>query len=409
MGRILQFLGLEKRAAGFDELEAFLASARSTAAGVAVDPSTALRYAPVLASVKLISESVAQLPLLLFRRDGVGRQKVEDHPAEKLLTVLSNPWTVPFQLKADMTAELLLHGESFGLVARSSDGRPLEIIPLHHGAVCVEFGPDLAPIYRLTLPDGAQRLLAPSELLHIRGLSHGCRGPYHRPLSVVREASDAIGLGLALEKHAANIMKRGARPAGVVSTPSKLSQGAIERMRASIEAAHGGTNSGRTMVLEEGSTYSPLTFSSVDLQFQEMRAFQVLEVARIFRVPPSLIASMDKITHANAESLGQQFLSLTLSPVLQLWCEVLARDLLTEAERDAGYYFRFKTDALSMVELLPRIQAYAQAIGGALMTPDEARDAFDLPPVQGGDQLRLPLNTAGAADGAAPATGAANG
>ncbi|TWB22144.1 HK97 family phage portal protein [Nitrospirillum amazonense] len=404
MGRIRQFFGLEKRS-GFDELEAFLAAARSTAAGIGVDPETALRYPPVLAAVRLISESVAQLPVHLFQKDGEGRQRADDHPVEAIIARRPNPWSTPWQVKSDLTSQLLTRGEAFGLVARAADGRVLELIPLRRGAVCVTTADDMSPIYTLTMPSGAQRVLDRSEIFHLRGMSHGCG----RPLSPVVEGADAIGLGLALEQHAANLMKRGARPAGVVSTPSKLSDPAIARMRASIEAAHAGAASGRTLVLEEGSTFTPLTFASTDLEFAAMRSFQVAEVSRLFRVPLSLLSEMDRVTHANAESLGQQFLTLTLLPILRLWCETIARDLLNEDEQ-ASYYAEFLTAGLEMADLANRVDAYVKSIAGGLMTADECRARENLPP-EGGEaaKLRFPLNTA--ADGAAPATdpGAANG
>ncbi len=155
------------------------------------------------------------------------------------------------------------------------------------------------------------------------------------------------------------------------------------------------------MVLEEGAKYSPLTFSSVDLQFQEMRTFQVAEVSRIFRVPLSLLSEMSRVTHANAESLGRQFLSLTLLPYLRLWQETIARDLLTEDEQQ-DHYAEFTTSALEMADLHARVDSYVKAIAGGLLTADEARGKENLPPVGGeAAKLRFPLNTAGegSADG----------
>lgn len=401
MGRILQFLGLEKRGTGFDSLESFLAVARSTAAGVAVSPETALRYPPVMAAVRLISESVAQLPCHLYERSGEGRQRADGHPVEGIIARRPNPWTTPFGLKSDLTAQLLIAGEAFALVVRAADGRPLELIPLPPSAVTVTTADDLSPVYTLTAASGARRVLGQGEVFHLRGLT---AGPGGRPLSPVREGADAIELGLALERHASQLMRRGARPAGTLEVPSKLSDSAVSRLRASIRNMHAGSESGSTMVLEEGAKYSPLTFSSVDLQFQEMRSFQVAEVSRLFRVPLSLLSEMDRVTHANAESLGQQFLTLTLLPILRLWTETIARDLLDEEEQ-SDFYAEFTTNALQMADLAARTDAYCKAIAGGLMTADECRAAENLPAVGGeAAKLRFPLNTA--ADGA---MGAANG
>lgn len=399
MGFFKRILGLETRGDGsWGDLASLLASANATSAGIAVNPSTALEYAPVLAAVRLIAESVGQLPVHLFERNGDDRKRADDHPVERLLTKLPAPWVTPFQFKTDMTAGLLLHGEAFALVARATDGRVLEMVPLHHGAVTTETAPDLSPLYFLTLADGTRRPLDHSEVFHLRGLSVA----QGKPLSPVHAGRDAIGLGIALQRHASNLMRRGARPAGVLEVPGKLSDPAVNRLRASVQSLHSGIESGGTMVLEEGAKYSPLAFSSVDLEFQAMREFQVAEVSRLFRVPLSLLSEMSRVTHANAESLGRQFLSLTLLPYLRLWSETIFRDLLTEDEQDR-FYAEFTTGALEMANLGERIDALCKSVAGGLMTADEARGRENLPP-QGGEaaKLRFPLNTG---NGSSPGDG----
>lgn len=385
----------EKRS--FYELERFLLAANSTAAGISVSPESALSYPPVLAAVRLISESVAMLPVHLFEKTGDDRRRADDHPVEFLLTKQPAPWLTPFSVKADMTAALLLHGESFALVTRAADGRVIELIPVPNQSVTIKTTPGAEPQYMLALANGSQQAVERSRIFHLRGLSVAGG----KPVSPVKEGREAIALGLALEKHAANLMARGARPAGSLELPGKVSESALARLRASLAALHSGNASGGTMILEEGAKYSPLTFNSVDIQFQEMRTFQVAEVSRIFRVPLSLLSEMSRVTHANAESLGRQFLSLTLLPYLRLWCETIQRDLLDESEQ-ADFYAEFTTSALEMADLSARVDSYVKAIAGGLLTADEARGKENLPPIGGeASRLRFPLNTAG--------EGAANG
>jgi len=396
--RLKSMFGLERRSDGeWGELGGLLAAANATAAGIAVNASTALEYAPCLAAVRLIAESVGQLPVHLFERRGEDRRRAEDHPLERLLTRQPAPWVTPFGFKTDLTAALLLHGEAFALVSRTGDGRVLELVPLPNGAVSVETASDLSPTYTLTLANGARRPLERGEVFHLRGLGV----LPNRGLSLVHAGRHAIGLGIALDRHAAQIMAKGARPSGVISLPGRMSDPVLARLRESVRARHTGQSAGDTMILEEGAKFEALTFSSVDIQFQEMRQHQVAEVSRIFRVPLSLLAEMSRVTHANAESLGQQFLSLTLLPYLRLWSETIFRDLLTEDEQDR-FYAEFTTGALEMADLAARVESYCKAIAGGLMTADEARGRENLPP-QGGEaaRLRFPLNT-GTDTGGAP-------
>lgn len=389
MSRFRRFFGLEKRAAGFDTLAEILRVASETSAGIAVGPETALKYAPVLSSVRLIAESVGQLPVHLFQKNGEDRKRSDNHPVEKLLSKSPAPWITPFEFKSSMTVSLLIHGEAFALISRSADGRVLELVPLPNSSVTCKVSVGFEPEYLLTLADGRQQAIDRDRIFHLRGLS----AAGGKPISPVQECRESIALGLALERHASQIMSRGARPAGTVEVPSKLSDSAIARMRASISSLHAGAASGSTMILEEGAKYNPLTFSSVDLQFQEMRTFQVAEISRAFRVPLSLLSEMSRVTHSNSESLGRQFLSLTLLPYLRLWQETLARDLLSEEEKDS-LYFEFTTNALEMADLSSRVDAYVKSISGGLLTADEARARENLPPAGGeAAKLRFPLNT----------------
>ncbi|CCG09595.1 phage portal protein [Pararhodospirillum photometricum] len=378
----------KKETRGWGELERLILAANETAAGISVSPDSALEYAPVLAAVRLISESVAMLPVHLYESDGGDKRRADDHPLERLMTRLPNPWTTAFQMKADLTAALLLDGEAFALVIRGRDGSVIEVTPLPRGSVSVETLEDLAPQYRVSLASGEQRILGPGEVLHLRGLGT----LPNKGLSLVHQGRHAIGLGMALERHASTLMAKGARPGGVLEVPGMLSPEALGRIKAGMAQGHGGSASGGTLVLENGTKYNPLTWNSVDIQFQEMRTFQVAEVSRIFRVPLSLLSEMSRVTHANAESLGQQFLSLTLLPYLRLWTETIYRDLLKPQEQER-YYAEFTTGALEMADLAGRVDAYVKAIGGGLMTPSEARQRENLPPVAGGDVLRVPLNT----------------
>jgi HK97 family phage portal protein len=397
MSVVSKVLGwFEKRSGSLGELERFLISTNTTAAGIAVGPETALQYPPVFAAVWLIAESIGQLPVHLYQKNGEDRKRADSHSVEKLIAKRPADWITPLEFKVSMTVSLLLHGESFALINRSGDGRPLEIVPVPNSCLTCKIAPGAEPEYTIALADGSQQAIDRDRIFHLRGLS----AAGGKPISPVHCGREAIALGLQLERHAANLMRRGARPAGTLEVPGKLSDPAVARLRASIQNLHSNSESGSTMVLEEGSKYSPLTFSSVDLQFQEMRTFQVAEVSRLFRVPLSLLSEMSRVTHANAESLGRQFLSLTLLPYLRLWCETLARDLLTQEEQDE-YYFEFNANALEMADLANRVDAYVKSISGGLLTPDEARARENLPPVGGeAAKLRFPLNTANGAGSA---------
>jgi len=391
-----RILGLETRSGSLGELERMLAAANTTAAGLSVNPDAALRCASVAACARILAEAVAQLPLHLYRRtpDG-GKERVTDHPLAALVHGSVNDWTTSAEWRATAMHQLVTRGEAFSFIGRGG-GRIIELVNAPPGAITTEWTDAGEPAFTVTLSDGTHRPIDRSELLWLR-----LPGPDPRkPLSLVDQAREAIALALTMEGHAARLFRNGARPSGVLTAPGRLNDQVIARLKASLKALHGGDASGGTAVLEEGMKFEPLTFSSVDLQFLELRRHQIAEIARVFRVPLHLLQELERTTHNNAEHMGQQFLSLTVLPWLLLWRLALARDLLTEAERDE-YFFEFLTDDLARADLASRMTAYVQAVSNGVLTANEARAMENRPPLPGGDDLRMPLNTAPAGNGGA--------
>ncbi|WP_420331892.1 phage portal protein [Oceanicaulis alexandrii] len=367
----------------------------ATAAGQAVTPKTAMRCAPVYASVKVLAESVAQLPLHLYRRDGEAKERATDHPLYALLHDAPNEWTSAAEFKQDMQTALCLHGNAFAFINRVGDEvRELVQIPSDRVQVLTD-RVTMEPRYKVTAADDQPREYDRSEILHLRTIGT----EPNVGLSPITQAREAIGLALAMEQHAGGLFGSGARPAGVLKMDRPMTPEALARVRESWQASHGGgENSGKTAILEGGLDFKPIQFSSVDLQFQEMRRWQIGEIARVFRIPLHMLQDLERTTHANAESMGRQFLTLTLSPWLELWEGAIKRSLLSAEER-GQYYAEYQTDALARADLAQRFEAYAKAVTNGLLSPNEVRAAENRSPYPGGDQYRLPLNTEDAANG----------
>lgn len=392
LSSVRRMLGIERKgtlASPSPELLALL-GATPTASGVGVTAETAMRCPAVYASVKVIAESVAQLPLHLYRKAASGvKERAEDHPLFELLHDQANDWTSAFEFRLTMQTALCLHGNAFAFINRA-DGKVFELIPIPSTAVALEVDAvTMEPSYRVTASDGTQRVYDRTEIFHLKTLGTSC----HIGMSPIVQAKEAIGLALAMEEHGARLFGSGARPSGIFKYSKTLGPEALKRLRESFNAAHsGGSNSGKTLILEDGMEFQSVQFNSVDLQFLEMRRHQVAEIARVYRIPLHLLQDLERTTHANAESMGQQFLSLTLLPWLKMWEGAIRRALLTPEER-RELYAEFMTDDLARADLAARFEAYAKAVTNGLLSPNEVRAAENRSPYPGGDQFRLPLNT----------------
>lgn len=363
-------------------LELFEGAAPSIA-GVVVSPVTAMTCAPVRCAVQAIAETVSQLPLMVYQRgENNSRERITEHPAYSLLHDSANDWTPAATFIEQVTQDALLqpHG-GFAFINRVG-GKPVELIrlnPYRTPVVPKEIYGE--PVYEVS-EKGGTRLLSWRDVIHIPSPSESLFG-------LVHDARQAIGLALVMEQYAARLFGRGARPAGILKFKGKLDAASSTRMKASWQAAHGGSNSGGTAVIEEGGEFQPLTLNSVDAQFLEMRKFAIEEIARHFRIPPVFLMDYGRATWSNAEAMGQQFLTYTLMPWIKRWEGEIALKLFTPDERKL-YFAEFNTAALLRTDFDARMDGYQKSIAARIFNPNEVRAIENYPPYVGGDKYENP-------------------
>ena len=370
-------------------LEEFLASASVTASGIAVSPTKALECPAVARGVAVRCEVLGMLPLHLFERlDGGGKERAEGHPLEKLLSGRPNGWTSAPAFLMQLERDALLHDiGGIAIANRVGDGRIHELVRIKPGAAQVEEDDAGEPRYRVTLKNGQQRVYAWRDVLHIENIGG---------VSPIRQAREAIGIAMAMASHAGLLFANGARPSGVLETKEKLQEPVLKRLKESWTKFHTGEASGGTAILESGLTFKPLTFNSVDAQFEQLRQFQVVEIARVLGVPPSLLFDFGRATWGNAEQMAQSFMTFTLLPRLRLWAGAVSR--LMSAEEQEEFFPEFIVDAVAMAELSARFAAYASAISSRILNPNEVRAMENRPPYVGGERFENPNTTSGSAE-----------
>lgn len=366
-------------------LEEFFASAGATSSAIAVTPTKALECAPVARGVSVRSETLGILPVHLYRRlDGGGKERA-DHPLETLLSGRPNGWTSTPEFLMTLERDSLLHDAgAFALANRVDGGRVAELVRLVPGSVEVKTDPVGEPQYLVSQPGGGRRAYPWRDILHIPNVGGVCP---------VRQAREAIGLYKAMEGHAGRIFANGGRPSGVLKSKRSLSDAMIQRLKTSWSNNHSGSASGGTAILEDGMEWEALTFNSVDLQFIELRGFQVTEIARALGVPPTLLFDFGRATWSNAAEMGQAYLTFTLMPRLKLWTGAIAR--LLSAEEQAELVPEFTVDAIVQAEIAARFAAYASAISSRILNPNEVREMENRAPYAGGEEFVNPNITAG--------------
>lgn len=383
------------------QLEEALRSGSLTASGAAVTPNSAMRVATVYACVRIISGAVATLPLDIKRRvDSRTREDASDHSLWTVIRRKPNRWQTPSQFRRMMQAHLLLRGNAFAMKVISR-GEVRELIPLHPDRVERTQLDDLSLEYTYTRKDGRRIRLAQADMFDLVGLTlDGVNG-----VSALTYARETVGLALAMEDHGSTTFRHGARVSGALSHPNKLGKEGQDTLRASLDAFRsGGEQEGKTLILEEGMTYSTIAMTAEDAQWIESRKFSRTDIAMFFGVPPHMIGDTEKSTSwgtgIEQQSIG--FVAYTLEDHLTMWEEAINRDLVPEAE--ATMYARFNRAALVKGDIKARWEAHVKALQWGVSSPNEVRALEDQNPREGGDIYYDPPNTAGGT----PDTGGTN-
>ncbi len=377
-----------------------------SAAGKVVTERSAMQMTAVYGCVRILSEAVAGLPLHFYRyRDDGSKEKAIDTNLYHLLHDEPNPEMSSFIFRETLMTHLLLWGNAYAQIIRNGKGEVIALYPLMANKMQVDRGDDGKLYYIYSRTDGEAKtmegvtvVLEPRDVLHIPGLGFDGLVGY----SPIAMAKNAIGLAMATEEFGSKFFANGAAPSGVLEHPGTIKD--PQKLRENWNSQFGGSgNSGKVAVLEEGMKYAPISISPEQAQFLETRKFQINEIARIFRVPPHMLADLEKSSFSNIEQQSLEFVKYTLDPWVVRWEQSLKRSLLTDEEKKR-YFFSFNLEGLLRGDYQSRMNGYAIARQNGWMSANDIRELENLdriPAEQGGDLYlingnMLPLDRAGA-------------
>ena len=371
--------------------------------GKRVTEQSAMQMTAVYACVRILSESVAGLPIHLYKyTDSGGKEKATDHPLYFLLHDEPNPEMTSFVFRETLMTHLLLWGNAYAQVIRNGKGEVIALYPLmpnrmtvdrnEKGQICYQYQVSKDEAHTMK---GSTVILKPSDVLHIPGLGFDGLVGY----SPIAMAKNAIGMAIACEEYGAKFFANGATPGGILEHPGTVKD--PQKVRDSWNSAFGGSsNANKVAVLEEGMKYTPISISPNEAQFLETRKFQIDEIARIFRVPPHMVGDLEKSSFSNIEQQSLEFVKYTLEPWLVRWEQSLIRSLLSPDEKK-DYFVKFNVDGLLRGDYQSRMNGYATARQNGWMSANDIRELENLdriPAEQGGDLYLINGNMTKLAD-----------
>lgn len=352
--------------------------------GASVGQATAtkaMRQATVWACVNVLASSQSILPIKLMQKNRDGsRVQITDHPVASILAK-PNDWQTPSDFARAIGTQLAMYGNFHAYIA-GTVGRPLELLSLEPRSLRAERAKITDPI----VYKGNGKEYTRDEILHFFGLSFdGING-----VSPIEYNRGTISSAIIGGEHSDRTLKSGGRLAGVINFTSKVTEEQIKKFN---ERWNAGDKAERVHFLGGGDKFQPVSSNNKDIQYIELSQLKLTEICAIFGVPPHMVADVTKSANSNLAAQNIQFIKHTMLPICRSVEQRYELSLLADKDRARGLYIRHNLAALERADLLTRSQAAIHWRTAGVETQNELRAIEDLPPVEGGDTLNVPLNS----------------
>lgn len=359
-------------------------------------PSTdnAMKLSVVWSCVKILAETIATLPLLVYERGPNDRRKVaRTHPLYTLLHDSPNADMTSVDLIEMLIAHVALRGNAYVRKSYSGTGAARRLIALD------PLDPDLMRkpyrdrngVVRFDYSDPSGfKEWTDAEVWHIRGFG---TNPLFG-MSVIEFANQSINGASSAERAAAEIFGNGMKPGAVVTIKEVLKPDQRAQVKAKMQSDIFGDNrTGQVQLLEGGAEYKQLTINPVDAQLVETRAANIEDLCRWFGVPPAMIGHGGTVSNwgTGREQIMLGFLTMTLRPYLVRIEKGISKWLMVPGER-IRFFAEFSVEGLLRADSETRNKVYSTQVQNGLKTRNECRALENDEPLDGGNELTVQSN-----------------
>ncbi len=357
----------------------------TTASSIAVNEENSRKLAAVFSCVKVLSETLASLPIHLYIQNGNMKEVDSKNSLHNLISSEPSSLYTSYTWRLTSMNHLTTWGNSFSIIHRNDFTGEAEWLEIIH--------PDKVKVYKYQnelfyAVNGYKDFIPAANMLHFLGFSdNGIIGK-----SPIRIAAETIGNGLDSQSFIGKFFKNGTHINGFLEIQNELSDAAYQRLKESWKERKAGMeNTGTTPILEGGTTYKTVTMPLKDAQFIEGRKFNRSEICGIFRVPPHMIQDLERSTNNNIEHQSIEFVMHTMNPYFVAFEQELNRKLIL-GKRKGRNYFKFNVNGLLRGDAKSRSQFYKDLFGIGAIQPDEIRSLEDMNATENGNKTYVPLN-----------------
>ncbi len=357
---------------------------RESKSGVKVDEESALYCTAVYACIRLLSNTLASLPLILYKRLDRGKERAKTHPVYRLLHDRPNPEMPSYIFRQTLMAHILIYGNAYAQIVRNGRGNIVQLWPLRPDKMTVERDEKTKELVYTYEGVNPAKTFKKDEIFHIPGLGYdGIQG-----YSSIKLLNEAIGLSLATEQFGAMFFGEGTHPSGVITMPSDKTLGKDPNptfLKSLKEGFSGLGKSNKLMVLEDGMKLDLVGVDPEKAQAIETRQHQVTEIARFYGVQPHMIGDLSRATNNNIEEQGLEFVIYTLRPWLVCWEQYSNMQVLSDNDQK-DYFFEFLIDGLLRGDSKAKAEYYSKAINTGWFSINDILELENRNPIEGGDR-----------------------
>lgn len=350
-----------------------------------VDFDGAMGVSAFWASARLLSETVAGMPLRCYRNEGPNiREENTNYPLWRLLNYQPNRYQTRTEFFETLMLNLVCWGNWYVGIEKDSRGRPVSLIPLMSSQMSVDLQEDGSTIYTYYTANGDVRAYSDESIWHVKLFGNGVIG-----LSPLAYARQTLGIAIATDNRVAEMARNGGKTSGILTIDNTLTPEQRKKIRANFNDLTQGPGDS-LFVLEAGMNYQQTSISPQDMQLIENRRFQVEDIARFMGVPSVLINDTSGSTTwgSGIEQIVTGFYKLNLRPYLERIESSLKKHLMNSRDW-SEYDIEFDFDALLRADLASRVESYNKAINSGQLTPNEARANEGRQSMPGGDTIYL--------------------
>ena len=322
----------------------------------------------VEANIDFICNSIASMPVKLYRRTAGKIEEIENDSRVMLLNCDTGDTLDAFQMKRALVEDYFLSTGGYCYIERyRNEVTGLYYVENEYVVVNYNFLP-IYKAYNIYVGSGSYR---PYDFIKL--LRHTKTGAFG--VSVIDELNDALQTAYQTQLYQLGLVKTGGNKRGFLKSDKRLGEAEINALKKAWRNLYA-NNTESVVVLNNGLDFKESANTSVEMQLNESIKTLKEQINDIFHI---------------SDDFNDTF-KFALYPVIKAFETALNRDLLLESEKKNNkYFFEFDVKEIIRASIKERYEVYKMGKECQLNTINERRRMENLNEIDGGDVIDFGL------------------